>query len=256
MLIVGCLCIYIYILACVHARVCVHPGVCGCLSVRVCVPVCSCLCACLPICLCVCLSVCVSAYLCVCVSAYLCVCVCLSVCVCVCLSVCVCVCLSVCVCVSLSVCLPICVSACLPACVCACMCVCVRMRTCACAHVLACDWVTGWLGVPTFAHHYSLTTNEHPMMNPRSLKPLNHELSDSKVEIQKFRSELVSAQTNSAVRTMPLLTNGLLNLSAEALIESGNMEGIKRDIQQQKSKSRPWNQISVLKLVWLPPGQQ
>ena len=85
-----------------------------------------------------------------------------------------------------------------------------------------------------------LTTDEHPIINPRSLKPHNHELSDCKMEVQKFLSELnVSAQTNSAVRTMPLLTNGLLNLSAEALIESGNIESIKRDIQRQKSKSRP-----------------
>ena len=72
------------------------------------------------------------------------------------------------------------------------------------------------------------------------MKPHNHELSDSKVEVQKFRSELkVSTQTNSAVRTTPLLTIGLLNLSAEALIEPGNIEGIKREIQRQKSKSRP-----------------
>ena len=85
-----------------------------------------------------------------------------------------------------------------------------------------------------------LTTDEHPIINPRSLKPHNHELSDCKVEVQMFRSELKgSAQTNSAVRTMPLLTSGLLNLSAEALIESGNIESIKRDIQRQKSKSRP-----------------
>ena len=77
-------------------------------------------------------------------------------------------------------------------------------------------------------------------MKPRSLKPHNHELSDSKMEVQKFRSELkVSAQTNSAVRTTPLLTNGLLNLSAEALIESRPIECIKRDIRRQKNTSRP-----------------
>ena len=94
-------------------------------------------------------------------------------------------------------------------------------------------------------------------MSPRSLKPRNHDRSDSKVEVEKFWSELkVSAQTNSAVRTTPLLTNGLLNLSAEALIESVNIESIRRDIQRQKSKSRPLEPNNPAEINLVPPGQQ
>ena len=99
-----------------------------------------------------------------------------------------------------------------------------------------------------------LTTDEHPIINPRSLKPHNHELSDCKVEVQKFRSEL----NKQIVQYEPLLTNGLLNLSAEALIESGNIESIKRDIQRQKSKSRllePGNRAEInLVAPWTTTG--
>ena len=81
----------------------------------------------------------------------------------------------------------------------------------------------------------AVTTDETPINNPRSLKSHNHVTDDTKVEVRKFRTNLEeTSRTNVGARTQNLLATALQTLSPNVLVESGNLDTIKRDIQRQK----------------------
>ena len=96
----------------------------------------------------------------------------------------------------------------------------------------------------------ALTTDDpvNPAVNPRSIKAHNYRCLPSgvQVEVARFRNDMKeSATQNVGAKTAQIITTGLQNLSAEALLETPQMSTLRRDVQRQKAKSRPMEPTTI-----------
>ena len=100
----------------------------------------------------------------------------------------------------------------------------------------------------------AVTTDETPINNPRNFTPHNHAADNTTVEVRKFRANLKeSSRANDGAKTQNLLATAVLTLSPLAMMNPGNFDSIKRDIQRQKAMNRPLEPANIFMINVIHP---